>query len=288
MVRIKDSTNKPANPSSTGRDSMPIKLLALDLDGTIVTDMHDIPPRVQAAIEAASAQGVQVVLATGREYPVSRKFIELLGLSTLIICYQGALIYDPVAGQAIAAETIPLPLAHRLIDQARDQQLALHLYVGHQAFVEAPTTLSRSLLHRAGIVPAEVEDLKQVIESPPLKGLIAHPAMETGAAAARLAKALSPELSVFRSHAELIEVTSPNVSKGHALATLAGHYGIPQSQVMAIGDQDNDIEMIAWAGLGVAMGNASAGAKAAADHVAPAIGEDGAAWAIEQFILNEN
>ena len=266
---------------------MSIKLLALDLDGTIVTDMHDIPPRVQTAIKAASAQGVQVVIATGREYPVSRKFIELLGLTTAMICYQGALIYDPVANQTIASETIPLPLAHRLINQARVQHLALHLYVGHQAFVEAPTALSRKLLHRTGIAPVEVEDLKQVIESPPLKGLIAHPAAET-AAAARLAKALNPELSVFRSHAELIEVTSPNVSKGHALATLAGHYGIPHNEVIAIGDQDNDIEMIAWAGLGVAMGNASPGAKAAADHVAPPIEEDGVAWAIERFILNES
>ena len=267
---------------------MPIKLLALDLDGTIVTDLHNVNPRVQMAIKAASNQGVQVVIATGREYPVSRKFIELLGLRTAVICYQGALIYDPVANQAIASETIPLPLAHRLIDRARVQQLALHLYVGHQAFVEAPTTLSRKLLHRTGIAPAEVKDLKQVIESPPLKGLIAHPAQEAGAAAARLAAALNPELSIFRSHAELIEVTSPNVSKGHALATLAGHYGIPQSQVMAIGDQDNDIEMIAWAGLGVAMGNASPGAKAAADHIALPIAEDGAAWAIETFILNES
>lgn len=265
---------------------MPIKLLALDLDGTIVTDMHHIPPRVQTAIKAASAQGVQVVIATGREYPVSRKFIELLGLTTAVICYQGALIYDPVADKTIAAETIPLPQAHRLIDQARSQHLALHLYIGHQAFVEAPTALSRKLLHRTGIAPAEVKDLKQVVESPPLKGLIAHPAAEAGAAASHLAAALSPELNVFRSHAELIEVTAPNVSKGHALAKVAGHYGIPQNEVMAIGDQDNDIEMIAWAGLGVAMGNASPGAKAAADHVAPAIGEDGAAWAIERFILN--
>jgi Cof subfamily protein (haloacid dehalogenase superfamily) len=267
---------------------MPIKLLALDLDGTIVTDLHDIPPRVQTAIKAATAQGVQVVIATGREYPVSRKFIELLGLRTPVICYQGALIYDPVPDRIIASETIPLPLAHHLIDQARAQQLALHLYFGHQAFVEAPTALSRALLTRTGILPAEVNDLKQAIESPPLKGLIVHPAGEAGAAAARLATAISPKLSVFRSHAELIEVTSPKVSKGHALATLAGHYGIPQQEVMAIGDQDNDIEMIAWAGLGVAMGNASPGAKDAADHLAPPITEDGAAWAIEKFILSES
>jgi Cof subfamily protein (haloacid dehalogenase superfamily) len=204
-----------------------------------------------------------------------------------VICYQGALIYDPVADRTIASETIPLPLAHHLIDQARRQQLALHLYVGHRAFVETPTALSRKLLSRTGIKPTELKDLKQATVSPPIKGLIVHPADEAGVAATRLAAALGADLNVFRSHAELIEVTSPQVSKGRALAMLAGHYGIPQAEVMAIGDQDNDTDMIAWAGLGVAMGNASPGAKAAADHVAPPITEDGAAWAIEQFVLSK-
>jgi hypothetical protein len=85
----------------------------------------------------------------------------------------------------------------------------------------------------------------------------------------------------------LIEITAPNVSKGQALDTLAAYYNIPQSEVMAIGDQDNDVEMIAWAGLGIAMGNASPRAKAAADYIAPPLEEEGAAWAIEHFILEQ-
>ena len=85
----------------------------------------------------------------------------------------------------------------------------------------------------------------------------------------------------------LIEVTPPNVSKGCALKTLAAYYRIPQSQVMAIGDQDNDVKMIAWAGLGVAMGNACPQAKAVADHIAPPLSEEDAAWVIEQFILGQ-
>jgi hydroxymethylpyrimidine pyrophosphatase-like HAD family hydrolase len=130
-----------------------------------------------------------------------------------------------------------------------------------------------------------VDDLKQVINMSPLKGLIVHPADEAGALIAELQSSLNGNLSVIRSHDVLIEITAPHVSKGYALAILADYYGIPQSEVMAIGDHDNDIEMIAWAGLGVAMGNASAGAKAVADVVAPLLSEEGAAWAIEKFIL---
>ena len=264
---------------------MTIKLLALDLDGTLVADSHTIPARTQAAIKAAATQGVHVAIATGREYPVTRKFLQMLGLTAPVICYQGALIYDPQTDTTIANEGIPLLLAHRLIDQARSQKLALYLYFGHEAFVETATEFSRALLNHTGISPTEVNDLKQVATSPPNKGLIVHPAEEAGTAAEQLAAALGNYLNVFRSLDTLIEVTSPNVSKGNALATLADYYGISQSEVMAIGDQDNDIDMIAWAGVGVAMGNASLGAKAAADYIAPPISEEGAAWAIEEFVL---
>lgn len=266
---------------------MSIKLLALDLDGTIVTNLHTIPKRTQAAIKAAVRQGVRVVIATGRAYLVTEKFIRLLELTTPVICYQGALIYDFQADRIIASETMPLPLAHQLIDQARAQRLALYLFLGHQAFTEAPTELSRSLLHTTGMYPHEVSDLKVVTTSAPFKGMIVHPAAEAALITAQLAEALDEALSVFQSLDTLIEVTSPRVSKGQALATLANYYGLAQDEVMAMGDQDNDIDMIAWAGLGIAMGNASVGAKAAANYIAPPIEAEGAVWAIETFILEQ-
>ena len=94
-------------------------------------------------------------------------------------------------------------------------------------------------------------------------------------------------LQVVRSWDRLIEATGPSISKGEALARLAAHMGVAQSETMAVGDQDNDVSMIAWAGLGVAMGNASPAAKAAADVIAPALQADGAAWAIERYVLGE-
>ncbi len=264
---------------------MPIKLLALDLDGTLVADLHTIPARTQAAIKAATARGVYVIIATGREYAVTQKFVHLLGLTTPVICYQGAVIYDPQTGEAIASESLTLPLAYQLIDLARAQNLALSLYFNGKAYTEHSTPQSRTIYSDTGAILVEVSDLKQALTDPPLKGLIVHPPEEGATIVKRVQTVLGDRLRAIRSLDILIEVTAPNVSKGYALATLADYYDISQSEVMAIGDQDNDIEMIAWAGLGVAMGNASTGAKVVADYIAPPVSEEGAAWAIEYFIL---
>ena len=107
---------------------MSIKLLASDLDGTLVADLRIIPGRTQAAIKAAVERGVTVVIATGREYRVTQEFVRMLGLTTPVICYQGALIYNPQTGQSIASEGLPVPDVHQLIDLARVYDLALNLY----------------------------------------------------------------------------------------------------------------------------------------------------------------
>ncbi len=267
---------------------MTIKLLALDLDGTLLADMHTIPPRTQTAIKAAVERGVCVTIATGREFATTKKFVDSLGLTTPTICFQGALIYASRTGETIASKGLSLVQAHQLIDLARRHKLALSLYFNGHGYAEYTTAQSRTFYQDIGAMLTVVDDLKTAMNEPPIKGLIVHPAKEGEALANRLQIALGNSLNVFHSHHMLTEVTAPNVSKGDALATLADYYGIHQNEVMAIGDQDNDIEMIDWAGLGVAMGNASANAKAVADHIAPLVSEEGAAWAIERFILEQN
>lgn len=264
---------------------MPIRLLALDLDGTILIDLHIITPRTQAAIRAAVAQGVHVALATGRVYDVTHKFVELLGLTTPTICSQGAMIYNGWTGQVIHHIDMPVPLAEKLIDLARLHNLALNLNVNGQFYTEHLSPMTRQVLVGSGATVLEIADLKEMLTVPALKGVIVLPAAELDAALAALQGGLGDELSVVRSSDVLIEIFAANVSKGHALAVLAHHLGVPRNEVMAIGDHDNDVEMLAWAGLSVAMGNASQPAKAAAKVIAPPISEDGAAWAIEEFIL---
>jgi hypothetical protein len=266
---------------------MPIKLLATDLDGTLVADLHTIPSRTQATIRALVKQGIYVVIATGRGYEDTRKFVHSLGLTTPVICYQGAVIYDSQTDETIANEGLSMLVTHQLIDLARSLDLSLSLHLDGNAYTERQTAQSQAFFGDIGTSLTEVTDLKQAVTTQPIKGMIVHPPHEIQAMVAHLQTAVGDRLNVFHSLGILIEITSPNVSKGYALETLAAHYGISQNEVMAIGDQDNDVEMIAWAGVGVAMGNASSKAKAVADHIAPPLEQEGAAWAIEKFILGQ-
>lgn len=266
---------------------MSIKLLATDLDGTLVADLQTISPRIQAAVKAAVERGVIVTIATGREYEITHQFANMLGLTGPIICFQGAVIQDAQTGEPIARDTLSLAATHRLIDVSRSLNVALTLFASGAAYTECMTSQGKTFLNYIGTTMVEVDDLKQAMTEQPIKGMIIHAPEDGEAICAQLQANLDGSLKVFRSLENLIEITGANVSKGHALATLAAHYGIDQSEVMAIGDQDNDVDMIAWAGVGVAMGDASPNAIAAADFIAPPLAEEGAAWAIEHFILEQ-
>ena len=266
---------------------MPIKLLALDLDGTLLADWHTITAPVQAAVRAASRQGVHVVIATGREYPLTTKFYHQLGLKTPIICFQGAFVYNAYMDEMIANHGLGVSLAHQLIDLARRQQLALYLFDHNQVYTENSSPEGYDLLSAIGSSTITVDDLKQAITFSPVKGLIVHSPEEIARIMPRLLATLDINaVSMTRSLDIAIEFIPSHVSKGSALATVANHYGISQLEVLAIGDQDNDVEMLAWAGLSVAMGNASAKAKAVADVIAPPVDQDGVSWAIQRFVLN--
>ena len=266
---------------------MSIKLLALDLDGTIVAHLQDLTPTTQAAIEAATERGIKVVIATGREIHSTLPFHAQLKLDTPVICYQGAATYDPQTGQTVTSIGIPLVQTYQIIDFTRSRNIALNLYIDDMGYTENITAESKQVFEKTGAIHTLVEDLKQVITRDPVKGLIVHPAEECESLVRQLRQSTNGDVKVVRSLDNLVELTSPAVSKGKALANVAKRYGIAQSEVMAVGDQDNDIEMIEWAGLGIAMGNASPNAKAVADHIAPPISEEGVIWAIKKFILEE-
>lgn len=265
---------------------MPIKLVALDLDGTLIADWQTIREPVQTAVQAAVQQGVKVVVATGREYGTAATPYEQLGLATPLICFQGALAYEPRSNLVLVEHGLALPLVHQLIDLARAQDLALYVYGRFDGYAENGSQMGNKLFADIGSSISHVADLKQVVTANPLKAIIMHPAEKVPALIEWMAAHLPPDaVTLARSLDVAIEIVAPTTSKGSALAAVAAHYGITQQETMAVGDQDNDVEMLNWAGLSVAMGNGSAKAKAVANYVAPTVEEDGAAWAINQFVL---
>lgn len=267
---------------------MKIDLLVLDVDGTLTADLNTVSPAVQAAIRAAEAAGVRVTLATGREYRTTVPFAQLLGLQTPLICYQGGLVKDHRSGEVWLDRFVPPVLARRVIRYARAKQIPLILYVNDDILTEFPSEEMVALFEKVGNPVGIVNNLLSAIDDDtalPIKFLVVDTVANCDAMILQLRQKFGNTLSILKSLPTVVEATLPDMSKGVALQELARRLDIPAARVMVMGDQDNDLAMLEWAGFGVAMGNASAAAKAAADVIAPPVTEDGVAWAIETYIL---
>lgn len=272
---------------------MKIQLIALDLDGTLVGRSLVIPERNRAALRAAMAQGCRVTIATGRSLVPTERFARELELNAPLILYQGALIQDYRDGTIIHRQTLPLPLAREIAAFAAARQWATQVHAEDgTAFTTRTNSLAARMRAITGVPAMQVDDLVTWLNRPPLKFLFLETPEGACVLIEELRERFGDRINVVRSHDLIVEVTAPQVSKGYALAILAAHLGISRAATLAMGDHDNDAEMLAWAGLGIAMPHASAAARAAADMVAPPQSssrddhDEAVAWAVERFVLD--
>ncbi len=273
---------------------MPFRLLAFDYDGTVAEDGALPSPRVRAAVAAALSAGVRLVLATGRSYPSASRYAAALGLRDPVICMQGAMVKELADGQAtLLREPLPCEALHDLLARAEALDLDLTLY-GEDHFYYVDMRHPQAFYDRWFGLPmyrvgsfAEACDHLAARGQQPLKALIIGEPDENDRVIEELRALYAGRLAVVRSHALFVEVMSPHASKGQALAFLAQRFGIAREETLAVGDSGNDISMIRWAGMGVAMGNATDDVKAVADWVAPSVAEDGLATVIERAVLGQ-
>jgi Cof subfamily protein (haloacid dehalogenase superfamily) len=279
----------------TNQHPSPIRLLVLDLDGTTVGISNQIQPEVKQAIAAARAQGVEVAIATGRMFRSALRFYQDLQLTLPLMAYQGGLIQAPQTDKVYRHWTVPRTLALGVLDAFAAtefcQQLSIHAYIDDQLYVREISTESVAYAQRSGVEPMAVGDLRQFLQTSPeptkLLALSDEPALIDQLLVSLRQQYTPAELYFTKSVATFFEATHPDVNKGTAVRYLAEEIlGLQPEQVMAIGDNFNDLEMIQYAGLGVAMGNAPAAVQAAADWVAPDVEAEGVAAAIERFILS--
>lgn len=266
-----------------------IRLLALDLDGTILTPELGISQRIMTAVAAARARGVPVIIATGRMYRSTVRYARMLDLPGPLICYQGGYIREmPAAdgspGALLLHRTMAADAARVAVAWSREHGLDPHLNIGDRLLVGRGPGELPDYERMSGVGPEYVADLNAV-EEPVTKVLaVGVPGLPYEVLAdARLAFAERLEVTV--SHPEYLEFMPLGVTKSTGLAFLADRLGIPMSAVMACGDQANDLEMLRDVGLGVAMGDAPPEVRAAADAITGTVWEDGAASAIERHIL---
>ncbi len=264
-----------------------IQLLAIDLDGTTVSHDIDISPRVLLAVQAAMQKGVKVVIATGRNVPSTRPFVQRFNVNAPVICQQGGLIYDYAAETTLHRITLPHRLACDLAALEQEHPTWKPVMYQDQRVYVTDAAYFHDLDSLVGFAPIEAHDLCHVLDGVDAdKILFAMDPAETPAAMKLVTEFVNGRANVVQSHAMFVEINPIGADKGSALKIVAADLGIAQESVMAIGDQGNDATMVAWAGVGVAMSNGNDATKSVADWIAPAIDEDGAAVAIEKFILN--
>ncbi len=264
-----------------------IKLVAIDVDGTLLNSQQEMTPRVEKALRDAIEQGVQIVFATGKTRNAVISHLKKLGIESPGIFNQGLIALD-AEGKTIHSQTLDPRVARQVITFAEDRGFTVIAYSGSRMLAKSRNRVIEESFTKYHENPPEIVGaLQNLLINTPLHKVIAFgdPVAIKGlrwqlnaalGGNARLVQAGVPE------H---LEILPPGGSKGNALKVLCKHLKISADQVMAIGDAENDIEMFQFAGIGVAMGNADAKTKDAAKHVVATNDADGVAEAFERFVL---
>lgn len=259
-----------------------IRLIAVDLDGTLLNNQHQMTPRTERALTAALARGVGVVIATGKTRAAAEEIIARLKLTTPGVYNQGLLVVDG-DGSIPHQQLLDRDTAFEVIDLARAESIPTVIYNGLRLMAFGRQDYLDILRRYEPTLEVIAPD---AVDSMPInKLMLLDWADRLPALRARLNRMLGARVTLVQAVAHSLEVLPPGASKGSGLKVVLDHLGIDPQNVMAIGDGENDLSMIEMAGVGVAMGNAYAGLKAAADYVTATNDEDGVALAVERYVL---
>lgn len=259
-----------------------IKLIALDLDNTLLQKDNTIHPRTLALLKACAGAGITIVIATGRLYNSAEKYARQIGPGCKILCYNGCLITE-ADGKALFAAELSVATMKKVVSFCQERGLYCQFYKDHKILVERVcegTTIDPDLANTTAI---EVGRFENYDFQPSPKAMIVAPPEKVAAYQRELDAYLSGGAYLAQSQPYLIEIMPKGVNKASSLALLCRRLGIAQSEVMACGDNTNDAEMVSWAGTGVAVANAIDSLKKAASYVCRAERSLGVAEAIEKF-----
>jgi hypothetical protein len=261
-----------------------VRALACDLDRTLIGEDAELRPRTRAAIAAARAGGIHAILVTGRMFRSVRPYAEAAGIDDPVVCYQGAVVADPVTGRFLRHEPIPLELAREAIAAVEDEGYPLNCYVDDQLYVARHTSASEAYASFQNLEVHAVGDLLEWLLEPPTKLVAVGDPVELDGLEERMKALFDGRLYISKSLPHFLEFASPAVTKGSGLAFLAEHLGFTATETVAFGDGENDVELLEWAGYGVAVENAHARVLAVADLVCPPVTEEGVAQVIEAYL----
>ena len=241
-------------------------------------------PRTRAALAAARAAGIHVLVVTGRMFQSVRPYLQAAGLEEPVVCYQGAVVADPVSGRFLRHEPIPLELAREAIVAVEQEGYPLNCYVGDELYVAEHTPASEAYASFQNLEVHAVGSLLDWLDQPPTKLVAVGDPAELDELETRLVEHFDGRMYISKSLPYFLEFASPEVTKGSGLAFLAEHLGFARERTVAFGDGENDVPLLEWAGYAVAVENAHDRVLAIADFVCPPVSEEGVAQVTEAYL----
>jgi Cof subfamily protein (haloacid dehalogenase superfamily) len=263
------------------------RLIVCDLDGTLCAGGGPVRPAVRQAMQAVVDAGRWITVCTGRGLQLLRPFLGQVVVNAPLICCNGGLILAPDTHRILYLQPTSLPLAHDVLRLASKEGWKVLVYLDDmQTMLEYQSNGPGFQLTRDGTIVGQGMDAISALTRAPHKVIVhSASASATPEVIARLQECVGERARVVASSPRAVEVLMPGVSKARGLAWVAQGLGVTPEETVAIGDADNDIEMLQWAGLGIAMGNGMPGVKAIAGWIAPPVEEDGVAVALSRFVL---
>ncbi|CAG5088405.1 MAG: Cof-type HAD-IIB family hydrolase [Thermobacillus sp.] len=258
-------------------------LIAIDVDGTLLNDRHQLTPTVIEAVREAAESGAEIVLATGRGPINSIPLLEEIGLAGTLITHNGAATVESEGRRVLHSFSIPHEAMVPYMEYCRENGVHFDINTAFDMYNESSTPEADAMYVHYRVVPIRRRPDDPL--PPDLVKFTAFGSKEQMDRVQREWEAWDSPLRRIRSGDWFIDVQHADVSKGKALERLASLRGIDRSRIMAIGNYYNDIDMLRFAGLGIAMGNSPDEVKRAADAVTLSNEEDGVAHAIRRYAL---
>ncbi len=275
--------------------SVPFRLAAFDMDGTLLDSTKNLQPGSRAALAALRGAGVRIMLASGRPIPGLRQLAARLDLGEdlVLASMNGSVVYDLAAERQIAAHPIPADTARSVLQAAQRHGITTSVPHGDLLLVEDPSH-PRVAYEAQGnnLRIHQVTDLSAIVDNPELHGaptkilFIGEPA-DVAPLEQELRSTHSAEIELAWSSPRYLEATAAGVHKGRAILDFCTAEEIAPEEVLAFGDQGNDVHMLRTAGLGVAMGNAVEAAQSAADLVTTSHDDEGIARVVNQYVAED-
>lgn len=270
---------------------MAYEVLVLDIDGTLTNSKKEISPKTLEAVITAQEEGIKVVIASGRPTPgiaeVAKK-VKLEQYGGYILSFNGGKIMNAQTKEVIYNETLPREMVPSIYEEAIANHVGIITYEGNDAIAGNGIDKYNQLEARInGIGLREVADFPNYVRFPVNKCLLTGEPEHMAQVEVRMKERFGNFLNIYRSEPFFVEVMPQNIDKAYSLGRLLKHLGLDRSQMIACGDGFNDLSMIQYAGLGVAMANAQEKVKEAANYITASNEEDGVAQVIDKFMLSQ-